>query len=110
MSIKEYLRLMRVRDWVKNLVILLPLFFSVRIDEIALLVKGLIAVAIFCLVSSAVYTFNDMQDVESDRIHPQKKSRPLASGAVSRTSGLSFMAALLASARPCSPSSSSTAS
>lgn len=94
-GVGEYLRLMRVRDWVKNLAILLPLFFSVRIDEIGLLAEGLLAAAIFCLVSSAVYTLNDLRDVEADRIHPQKRTRPLASGVVTRESGLAFAVALL---------------
>jgi decaprenyl-phosphate phosphoribosyltransferase len=96
-SADTYLRLLRVRDWVKNLVILLPLFFAVRIDELALLAQGLIAVVVFCLVSSSVYIFNDMRDREADRTHPRKKSRPLASGAVAGTSAAAFMVVLLAS-------------
>ncbi len=91
-----YLRLLRAHDWVKNLVILLPLFFALRIGEHALLVKGLVAVAAFCLVSSAVYIFNDLRDVEMDRIHPRKKFRPLASGAVAKGSAVALIAALFA--------------
>jgi decaprenyl-phosphate phosphoribosyltransferase len=92
----SYLRLLRAHDWVKNLVILLPLFFALRIADLALLAKGFVAVVVFCLVSSAVYIFNDLRDMEMDRIHPQKKSRPLASGAVARGSAIALMAALLA--------------
>jgi decaprenyl-phosphate phosphoribosyltransferase len=95
-SAGDYLRLLRIKDWVKNLAILLPLFFSLRIDEPRLLARGLIAVAVFCLVSSAVYIINDMNDAEMDRIHPQKKFRPLASGAIGNLPALVFLAALLA--------------
>jgi decaprenyl-phosphate phosphoribosyltransferase len=92
----DYLRLLRIKDWVKNLAILLPLFFSLRIDEPRLLARALLAVAIFCLVSSAVYIVNDLKDAEMDRIHPQKKFRPLASGAIAKLPAISFLAALLA--------------
>ena len=97
LSVDTYLRLLRVRDWVKNLVILLPLFFAVRIDEFGLLARGLVAVVVFCLVSSSVYIFNDLRDLEADRIHPRKKSRPIAAGAVTGTAAVAFMAVLLVS-------------
>ena len=97
LSVDTYLRLLRVRDWVKNLVILLPLFFAVRIDELVLLAQGLIAVVVFCLVSSSVYIFNDMRDMEADRTHPRKKYRPLASGAIAGTSAAALMVVLLVS-------------
>jgi decaprenyl-phosphate phosphoribosyltransferase len=90
-----HLRLLRPRDWVKNLVILLPLFFAGRMGELVPLTAGLAAVAVFCLVSSAVYIINDLRDIEMDRLHPVKRFRPLASGAVSRASALAVMAALL---------------
>ena len=94
-SVRDYLRLLRMKDWVKNLAILLPLFFSLRIDDPRSLAWGLFAVAVFCLVSSAVYIFNDMKDVEMDRLHPQKKSRPLASGVIANSPALALMALLL---------------
>ncbi len=97
LSVDTYLRLMRVRDWVKNLVILLPLFFAVRIDELGLLARGLVAVVVFCLVSSSVYIFNDLRDLEADRIHPRKKIRPIAAGAVTGTAAVALMAMLLVS-------------
>lgn len=92
----DYLKLLRIRDWVKNLAILLPLFFSLRIDEPRLLARGLFAAAVFCLFSSAVYIVNDLKDAPMDRIHPLKKSRPLASGAIGTIPALALLAALLA--------------
>ena len=90
------LRLLRIKDWVKNLVILLPLFFSGRMGEAALLGRGLVAVAVFCLISSAVYIFNDLRDREMDRLHPVKRLRPIASGAVPAAWAAVLFAVLLA--------------
>ena len=95
-STGDYLRLLRVKDWVKNLVILLPLFFSGRMGEMGLLARCAVAVISFCLVSSAVYVFNDLRDMTMDRFHPRKKFRPLASGAIAVRPAMIFMAALLA--------------
>lgn len=94
-SIGSYIKLLRIRDWVKNLAILLPLFFSLRIDEPRLLARGLFAAAVFCLFSSAVYIVNDLKDARMDRLHPVKKSRPLASGAIATLPALALLAALL---------------
>jgi decaprenyl-phosphate phosphoribosyltransferase len=96
LSAGVFLRLLRVRDWVKNLVILLPLFFSGRMGEGALMTQGLIAVAAFCCVSSAIYIFNDLSDRELDRLHPRKRARPIASGAVRTVTALALAAVLLA--------------
>ena len=80
----SYIRLFRVRQYVKNLFIFLPLFFSLRIMDLHLLWQAALAFAIFSMTASAVYILNDLLDVEEDRKHPTKKNRPIASGAVSR--------------------------
>jgi 4-hydroxybenzoate polyprenyltransferase len=74
---------MRPTHYLKNLFVLLPLFFSGHISDFLLLENAIIAFVSFCLVSSSVYIFNDAIDVEEDRIHPENKSRPIASGAIS---------------------------
>lgn len=74
--------LMRVHQWVKNVFVLLPLFFGGRMLDSWCLWQGLLAFAAFSLMASAVYCFNDLSDIESDRRHPDKRSRPLASGKV----------------------------
>lgn len=76
-------QLMRPKQWVKNVFVFAPLFFTplaVTADSVG----GVLTVfAAFCLVSSGVYCFNDARDCESDRLHPVKRNRPVASGRVS---------------------------
>jgi decaprenyl-phosphate phosphoribosyltransferase len=92
MSIKNYLDLLRVEQYVKNLFIFLPLFFALKITSIDLLVNNLIAFLCFSLLASAVYILNDYKDIEEDRRHPIKKNRPLAAGIISYKKALFIMA------------------
>jgi decaprenyl-phosphate phosphoribosyltransferase len=73
----------RPHQWVKNLFVVAPLVFARRIDDATALLHTSVAVAGFCLISSAVYLLNDLVDVEKDRAHPLKRLRPIASGALS---------------------------
>jgi len=82
-QISNILKLLRPTHYIKNLFVLLPLFFSAQITNNLLLGNALLAFASFCLIASSVYVFNDIYDVEEDRIHPAKKTRPVASGAIS---------------------------
>lgn len=86
---------MRIHQWVKNLFIFLPLFFAFKMDQIPSLVADVWAFIGFCFVASAIYIINDWNDVETDRLHPEKKNRPLASGAVGKTEALFLTAGLL---------------
>ena len=79
---KEYIRLLRPKHSIKNLLVLFPLVFSGRLLETELLFRALCAVLAFCIVASLVYILNDIRDVERDRQHPTKCRRPIASGAV----------------------------
>jgi 4-hydroxybenzoate polyprenyltransferase len=72
-----------------------PLVFAHHLTEPAYLARAAIAVAAFCLLSGAVYAFNDVRDVEADRAHPTKRHRPIASGALSERAAL-WAAGLLA--------------
>lgn len=81
---KKYLKLLRIEQWVKNAFVFVPLFFSGKVTDINLLTKSILAFFIFSLVASSVYIINDYNDIESDKKHPQKKNRPLASGAISK--------------------------
>ena len=87
---KTFLNLLRYRQWIKNLFVLAPLFFSFHFDyyNIAKVVIGFI---LFCSISSSVYIFNDILDIEEDRKHPIKRHRPLASGAVSKRKAIFIM-------------------
>jgi 4-hydroxybenzoate polyprenyltransferase len=70
----------RPRQWVKNLFVAAPLVFAKRLNDPHLFLRALFAVAVFCAVSSAVYLWNDIVDVDKDRAHPLKRARPIASG------------------------------
>lgn len=85
---------MRPHQYIKNLFIFLPLFFALKITDTALLTNAFIAFIAFSLTASAIYTLNDYYDIEEDRQHPKKKSRPLASGAISKSQAIVVMAVL----------------
>jgi 4-hydroxybenzoate polyprenyltransferase len=91
-------QLLRMRQWVKNGFVLAPMFFSSGMVHGAALLQGLAAFVIFCLLSSAVYIFNDWRDLDADRAHLKKCSRPLVSGTVSVPTALSLGVALIAGA------------
>lgn len=80
---KNIIRLMRPRHYVKNLLIFFPLVFSGQLANWALLGRTALAFASFCLLCSVVYVVNDIRDADSDRRHSTKRTRPIASGAVS---------------------------
>ena len=93
----KYLKLLRVEQWVKNLFVFLPLFFSGNIMHSDLLLKSVFAFFIFSMVASSIYIINDYSDIESDRIHPEKKNRPLASGGISKSTARLILGILLIS-------------
>jgi decaprenyl-phosphate phosphoribosyltransferase len=70
----------RPRQWVKNLFVAAPVVFARRLNDPHTALRALAAVALFCALSSAVYLWNDLVDVEKDRAHPIKSRRPIASG------------------------------
>lgn len=73
---------MRPQQWTKNILLFAALLFSQNLFHWRETVLVCAACAVFCLLSSGVYLFNDLLDIESDRIHPLKRHRPLASGAL----------------------------
>lgn len=95
--IKPILKEMRLKQWTKNFFVYAALLFNGSLfDAEKFLTVTTIFIA-FCLLSSSVYFFNDIFDYESDRINPDKKNRPIASGAISIAQGY-FFAAILFSA------------
>jgi 4-hydroxybenzoate polyprenyltransferase len=92
---KKYLKLLRVEQWVKNLFVFVPLFFSGNIKNIDLLSKSIFAFIIFSLASSMVYILNDYNDIEADKQHPEKRKRPLASGAISKSKAIGVLVGLV---------------
>lgn len=92
---KNIIKLIRVKHWLKNGLIFLPIFFSSNLLNLDLLIKCIIAFFIFSFTSSIVYVINDYNDIEKDRLHPIKKNRPLASGAISKTMAKVIIAFLI---------------
>lgn len=89
------IRLMRPGDWVKNIFVLPAIIFSESLLEPDAILHTLIAFGAFCLLSSGFYALNDVADAASDRTHPIKRNRPVASGEISVGQAL-FIAAMCA--------------
>jgi 4-hydroxybenzoate polyprenyltransferase len=73
---------MRPKQWIKNVVVPAGVVFAGRLDEPSFVLATLSAFAVFCALSSGIYVFNDVIDVEKDRLHPEKRTRPIAAGRV----------------------------
>jgi 4-hydroxybenzoate polyprenyltransferase len=101
------LKSMRPRQWVKNLIIYLPFFFTLHQywqpftpEMYSMFATATAAFVIFCILSGVVYLINDLVDIEKDRLHPTKRFRPLASGALSKTTAQFAIVILLVIALP----------
>ena len=81
--ILNYIKLSRIKHYLKNFLVFLPLIFSGNLLVKSYFVKCIIGVLIFSFTSSIVYILNDIRDKDKDRNHPKKKQRPIASGKVS---------------------------
>ncbi len=85
---------MRCKSYIKNLFVFIPLFYSTQILMVEEFVKCVIAFISFSFIASTIYIVNDAADVESDRKHPTKKNRPLASGELSVKFGIGLAVVL----------------
>ncbi|NMB33023.1 MAG: decaprenyl-phosphate phosphoribosyltransferase [Clostridium sp.] len=90
-----YIRLARPRQWIKNLFVFSALIFAKLIFEPVYLKTVFLATISFCLISSCVYILNDIFDADKDRVHPQKRTRPVAAGIVSKTEAWVLLIILL---------------
>lgn len=88
---KNLIRLIRPKQWIKNLVVLLPIFFGGALLSPEALWEGLVTALSFSFAASSIYCLNDIVDVEDDRHHPLKCHRPLASGDISVSQGYVLM-------------------
>ncbi len=84
MKIKNFLALIRIRQWYKNLVVFLAIIFSGNLFNLNLLFTTIIAFFSLALVSSSGYVINDLIDLKKDKLHPEKKNRPLAAGKIKK--------------------------
>ncbi len=98
MLIRNYVQLARPHDWVKNLAVFAGPAFALRLFDAVSLWKAGIAFAAFCLTSSAIYAVNDTIDREADALHPTKRHRPIARGAIHPVTALIFGGLLVISA------------
>lgn len=95
-GIGDLLALVRPAHWVKNLLILIPPFFSGQLFSSSALVLVVPVLVSFCCAASAGYVINDIADAAKDRLHPQKRNRPIAAGAIAvETAGLVAFALLV---------------
>lgn len=90
--ISSILKALRPQQWIKNVLIFVPIFLAHRFNDLNLLINAAIGVLAFSLMASSVYLMNDLSDIESDRQHHKKKSRPLASGDISVACGVAIFA------------------
>ncbi|MDP6420539.1 MAG: UbiA family prenyltransferase, partial [SAR202 cluster bacterium] len=105
-TIVVILRTMRPRQWTKNLLVFLALFLTLNeywtLDDLStafeFVGRGVGALVVFCFLSGAVYIVNDVTDAESDRAHPRKRQRPIASGALSAAPATVVAIVLIAAA------------
>ena len=80
---KENLKLIRVKHWLKNGLVFLPLFFSINLFNNQYYLNAILSFIVFSFFASIVYVINDISDIEKDKLHPIKKKRPLAAGTIS---------------------------
>lgn len=86
-----YLKLLRPQQWIKNLFVFIPAFFAGKVWLLVESPKLILTFIAFCLIASAVYIFNDLRDLEFDRLHELKRQRPLATGAVPVRNAVALM-------------------
>jgi len=94
-KILSYLKLLRVTSWLKNVFVFVPAVFSKHFFDKSYFIEAVMAFVAFSMASSFVYVFNDLADVEKDKIHPLKRKRPLASGRIPKSRAVLLMVALL---------------
>ena len=90
---KNYLKLIRVKHWIKNVLIFIPMVCAgiVTYDNILSCIGGFFS---FSFASSFIYIINDIKDIEKDKLHPRKKNRPLPSGKVKKSTAI-YIAVLM---------------
>ncbi len=89
--LRSVLRLIRPKQWIKNVIVLLPVFFGGELFSVSDVLTACVAMVSFCFAASSIYCLNDIVDVADDRRHPMKCYRPLASGAISVRTGYALM-------------------
>jgi decaprenyl-phosphate phosphoribosyltransferase len=92
---KYYIKLLRPKDWAKNLFLFIPSFFAKQFfkpHDLLLMIGGFVA---FCCLASSIYIINDYRDIEDDKKHPEKCKRPLAAGKVEKPAAIAICVFLI---------------
>jgi 4-hydroxybenzoate polyprenyltransferase/phosphoserine phosphatase len=97
-QLPAYLHALRLHQWLKNILVFVPLFAAHRVNDISLLIQALVGFLAFGLCASSVYVLNDLLDLAADRHHPYKRERPFASGRVLLLNGAMLVPVLLTAA------------
>lgn len=100
MAISAFIKLLRPKQWVKNIFVFTALVFSQHLSEWGYVQRSLLAFLLFCATASTIYIINDILDRDRDRLHHKKKHRPIASGAISVPSAITTSIILLGIAVP----------
>jgi 4-hydroxybenzoate polyprenyltransferase len=95
MGLSLYIKETRPKNWLKNVFVFIPITFALELTDWDKLTATAIAFSAFCVVSSAVYVFNDIVDANKDAAHPVKRERPIASGAIPKDKAAAFAALLV---------------
>lgn len=94
-NLNVYLESLRPRQWTKNLLLLAGVIFARLLGDHEAVLRALEGVGVFCMASGVIYIFNDIADRDLDRLHPDKKNRPVASGRLSVPDAVKFGLLLL---------------
>ena len=86
-TLRDWIALLRPRQWVKNAFVLAPMLFGGRASDPPAVGKALLATLVFSVLASGVYALNDVFDAKSDQMHPTKRSRPIAAGRIPASRG-----------------------
>lgn len=97
-QLSHYLKALRLHQWLKNILIFLPLLAAHKVTDFQLVTNAVEAFLAYGLCASSVYLLNDLLDLPSDRAHPRKRNRPFASGAIPIIHGVLLIPLLLAAA------------
>ena len=87
-------QLLRPKQWTKNLLLFAALVFARKLLDPQAAITATLAFVAFCLASSSIYVLNDLIDAERDRLHPEKRHRPIASGQVSSSAAIALSVVL----------------
>jgi len=94
-SLAAWLTALRVHQWSKNVIVLVPLLLSQQFRDPAMLARGFLGLMLFNLVASSTYILNDLSDLAADRVHESKRRRPLAAGTIPIASAVPVALGLL---------------